>query len=160
MKRRVFLFISNYKKYIFYITNNFKNLIIFFIIIFIGIAIIILQNIYGEIDHASRIGVYKIDYNKKIFLLKYFINNCILRIEILILILTNIFISYFIKFFIKIKAYNSNLKIFSYFVLASILSPFFFVIISHKVILLYQFFDFIIFILFFYFIYSIILCYI
>ena len=145
-----FLFISNYKKYIFYITNNFKNLIIFFIIIFIGIAIIILQNIYGEIDHASRIGVYKIDYNKKIFLLKYFINNCILRIEILILILTNIFISYFIKFFIKIKAYNSNLKIFSYFVLASILSPFFFVIISHKVILLYQFFDFIIFILFFY----------
>jgi hypothetical protein len=71
-----------------------------------------------------------------------------IRKEILILIGLCAFSNYFIKKYIKKRI--KNLQIFSYFILASILSPFFFVIISSKIINIYQFFDFMIFLLIFY----------
>lgn len=105
-----------------------------FIIIFFGFIIFFYQQYLSELDYANRIGVYKINFQEKIFLLKIF-SKKILQLEITIIIL----LSLFFRFYNSKKKVNDNYNLFFNFLCLSLVSPFIFIILTNKVISLYHF---------------------
>lgn len=111
-----------------------KFTIINFLIIFFGFIIFFYQQYLSELDYANRIGVYEINFQEKIFLLKIF-SKKILQLEIIIIIL----LSLFFRFYNSKKKDNDNYNLFFNFLCLSLVSPFIFIILTDRVISLYHF---------------------
>ena len=131
----------NTKKQIFrFLIDNKNFFLIFFLILILTFLPIIYQNIYGEKDLSGRIALFKISFEERIFILKYFIKS-FLRLEAVLLILSALSLKIFID-----KVYEKNLSrkldIFFYVFLSSIAAPLFFVSFSPKIIALYHFADY------------------
>tara|TARA_Y100000768_G_scaffold386583_1_gene375337 strand:- start:1091 stop:2917 length:1827 start_codon:yes stop_codon:yes gene_type:complete len=128
-KDSFFEFVKKQKKYL---------IIIFFIFIFLS-SPFLFQLYYGEPDYSERLGVIKIDFNQKIYLLKYYFLN-LFRFETLLLLLSSFFTYYYIN---KKKHFHknqiSNINLFFYFVVASIFAPAIFFIFSPKLVSIYHF---------------------
>ena len=137
----------------FFIVNQRKIFVIFFIFIFFASPFLI-QSYLGELDYSERIGVIKIDFHQKIHLLKYYLIN-LLRIEFLLILILIYFIHRHLN---KNQVYPNqqilNINPFFYFILISIISPFIFFIISPKLISIYHFLGILLFSLIFYLIIS------
>lgn len=120
--------------------NEQKKKIIVIILSFIFFCFPFLFQLYfGETDYSKRIGVISIDFEQKIFLLKYYFLN-LFRIEALILIIMSFCTHYFInKKFDHQSNQISNINLFFYFILASIFAPPIFFILSPYLISIYHF---------------------
>ena len=122
----------------FLIKNKFKILFVISIFILFSSPFFI-QFYFGESDYSERIGVIEIDFDKKIYLLKYYFTN-FLRFEFLLLIIVIFLIHRYLN---KNQVFTINN--FFYFILISIISPIFFIIISPKLISIYHFLSIILF---------------
>lgn len=122
-----------------------KFLIYIFFSICLGFFIFLYQQNLSELDYANRIGVYKINFKEKIFLLNKFLNILIKNEYILI-----ISASFFFKYYNSKKKNKNNYKLFFNFLFFSLVSPFIFIIFTNKVISLYHFLTIIKFSSFFY----------
>ena len=116
-----------------------KNIIIiFFIFIFFSFPFLF-QLYFGEPDYSERLGVIKVDFNQKIYLLKYYFLN-LFRFESFLLLLSSFFTYYYIN---KKKHFHnnqiSNINLFFYFVIASIFAPPIFFMFSPKLVSIYHF---------------------
>ena len=116
-----------------------KNLlIIFFIFIFFS-SPFLFQLYFGEPDYSERLGVIKVDFNQKIYLLKYYFLN-LFRFESFLLLLSSFSTYYYINK--KNHFHNnqiSNINLFFYFVIASIFAPPIFFMFSPKLVSIYHF---------------------
>jgi len=145
-----FSFFKNYTKKIFIILLSF----IFFSFPFL------IQLYFGETDYSERLGVINIDYEQKIYLLKYYFLN-LLRLESLLLLVASFFTHYYLnRKYNHLKSQTSKINLFFYFILASIIMPPIFFIFSPQLVSIYHFLGILLFILIFYLIISLnfILC--
>ena len=146
-----FYFIYKLKKKIFIFI--YKNLFLFFLLLifFLIISFPFIINIYyAEKDYLVRNGLFILTTDKKLILLKYYLNKY-LSIQFLLPLLLSLFILFF---FIKKKAANINfLIIFFLIYLSSILAPIFFILFSSRSGLIYHFNNIVV-VTFFLFIYS------
>lgn len=122
----------------FLIENKFKILFVISIFILFSSPFFI-QFYFGEPDYSERIGVIEVDFDKKIYLLKYYFTN-FLRFEFLLVIIVIFLIHRYLN---KNQVFTINN--FFYFILISIISPIFFIIISPKLISIYHFLSIILF---------------
>ena len=135
--------------FIFLKKNFFNILTLIFIFIFLSFPFII-QFYLGESDYSERIGVFQIDYDQKIFLLKYYLFS-LFRFEFLIMLILCIIFHLYLNNYLKLlKNQVSRINIFFYYILASIVAPTIFFILSPKLISIYHFLGILIFILLFY----------
>ena len=133
----------------FFFRNKIKIFLILASFIIFSLPFLI-QLYFGESDYVKRLGVFEINLDQKLYLLKYYFIN-LLRLEALVLIiLTVIMHLYLNKKYINLKAQMSKLNYFFYFVIISIISPPIFFTISHKLVSIYQFLDILLFIIIFY----------
>ena len=132
-----------------------KRKIILIILCFIFFSFPFLFQLYfGETDYSKRLGVISIDFDQKIFLLKYYFIN-LFRIESLILLILSFLTHYLInKRFDHLSNQISNINLFFYFILASIFAPPIFFIFSPKLVSIYHFLGILLFSLIFYLIIS------
>ena len=138
------LLIVEYKKKLFNILLSKSKIILFFLIIFVLIITpVFLQNLYGESDHARRIGLFSLGLKEKIYLNKFFLFS-IFRIEPLILIILSTLLKIIINRYYNFSNLGKKLDSLYYLFVSSILVPFVFVSISPKAIALYHFADYII----------------
>lgn len=108
------------------------------------------QLYFGEIDYSVRNGVISIDFNQKLYLLKYYFLN-LLRAESLSLLFMCSLIHYFINNkYQHLKNQILNINLFFYFIIASIFAPPIFFLISPYIISIYHFLGTILFSLIFY----------
>lgn len=115
----------------------------------------LLQLYLGESDYSERIGVFDMNLEKKLFLLKYYFLN-LLRIEFLILLIPSLIIHLYLnKNFLISKNQIDKLNIYFYFLIASIIAPPIFFMISPKLISIYHFLGVLIFAFIFYLILSV-----
>jgi hypothetical protein len=118
------------------ILGNYKNFLSFFLPTILGILIIFIQQYFSEVDYEFRIGMYYINFNEKLFLLKFFFEK-IFQIEILLLLILNSFLIFIINK--KNKNFFNHIFLLYVTFLISIISPFIFVVFSNKIISLYYF---------------------
>ena len=119
-----------------YILNH-KSLIIKSLLIgSIGLTVFLLQSFVGESDYSNRMSVIFIDFSDKIFLIKYFFLN-LLRVEVIIFIVISLLLFFYIKKTFNKK--NNQINLFVIFIISSFLSAIFFILLSSKIISLYQF---------------------
>jgi hypothetical protein len=146
-----FYFIYKLKKKIFIFI--YKNLFLFILLLifFLIISFPFIINIYyAEKDYLVRNGLFILTADKKLILLKYYLNKY-LSIQFFLPLLLSLFILFF---FIRKKAANINfLIIFFFLYLSSILAPIFFILFSSRSGLIYHFNNIVI-VTFFLFIYS------
>lgn len=119
-----------------FIKKNTYSFIQLLSIIIIGFLVIVIQNSFSESDYSYRIGLYNINFEKKLYLINYFFLK-LFQPEIIILL----FLSIIFKFFVlkKFTALNNNYNVLFYFFISSILAPFIFILLSNKMISLYHF---------------------
>jgi hypothetical protein len=153
----IFLIIKLKKKFFLFIKKNILILFFSISLILIGLLIIFFQSFYGEADYSRRIGLFEINFQEKLYLLKYFLIS-LLKEEIIILIFFSLILNFYSKRILFKKYTTDVLSIFFYLFLSSIISPFLFVFLSSKVISLYHFFDLIIFTGIYYIFLSLIIC--
>lgn len=133
----LFLLGVKYKQKIFpEIYKNYKNIIlgtILFLILIIPFFILLSGT---SESYSSRMGIFDISLEKKIFLLAHYFEK-LTRVKILLFYLL-IFTLYFfhLKF---IKQNNDTITVILFIFIASLLSPIIFVIISNKISFLYHF---------------------
>jgi hypothetical protein len=122
-----FIYKNNYS-----LILSFKTIkkIIFFSIIFFILSIPLFFNIYFvESDFLERLGIFKLDYEKKKLILNYLF-NIITRAEFILIFILNIIILYFIN---KEKLFGYKLlNIFFIIFFSSIISPIIFFLISNR----------------------------
>ena len=118
--------------------QNITQTLFFSLFVILGLALFIIQLAFTEEDYSNRIGTYMINFDEKIILLKLFFIK-IFQIEIIFLILTSLFLRFDNKFLKFNEIKNSKYDILLIFFFASLLSPFIFLILTNKVIALYQF---------------------
>jgi hypothetical protein len=152
----IFLFIFLIKitglKLIEWIQLNYKKIFYFIFLLSLFLSPIIYQNLYGESDYSSRLGLVTIGFEEKLFLIKYYLKN-LLRFEFIILISLTLYFNWYFNKKIFFKDYIDKINIFFLLVLSSILSPLIFFIVSPKIISIFHFLN----IMFFSFIFYIIL---
>ena len=119
-----------------YILNHNKLIIKSLFIGSIGLIIFLLQSFVGEGDYSNRMSVIFIDFSDKIFLIKYFFSN-LLRTEVIIFIVISLSLFFYIKKTFNRK--NNQINLFIIFIISSFLSTIFFILLSSKIISLYQF---------------------
>jgi len=130
------IYIDLFKKNIFiYLSNFIKFHLITLLVVSIFAFIYFFQILNSEPDYIQRMGVFEVNFEKKIILIKYFI-NFITRYEFILL--------FFLNTFIFIKFNNDKIKIFYYFFISTVVSTIIFLIISNKTIDYYHFFNWII----------------
>ena len=132
-----FILLVNFRyNVISFIKKNTYSFIQLLSIIIIGFLVIVVQNSFSESDYSYRIGLYNINFEKKLYLINYFFLK-LFQPEIIILL----FLSIIFKFFIlkKFTALNNNYNVLFYFFISSILAPFIFILLSNKMISLYHF---------------------
>ena len=118
--------------------QNITQILFFSLFVISGLALFIIQLAFTEEDYSNRIGTYMINFEEKIILLKLFFSK-IFQIEIIFLIFTSLFLRFDNKFLKFNEIKNSKYDILLIFFFASLLSPFIFLILTNKVIALYQF---------------------
>ena len=128
----------NFTKLKYFTLNHYYRYILFLILLLIFISPFIIQNFYSDLDYSNRLGTVELNFNQKIFVLKYFF---IKLIDIKFLVLLVISISIFILNNIFNNKTKNKKNIFFYFILSSILSFLFFLFLSPKIISLYHFID-------------------
>lgn len=113
------VFFYKYKfNFITVILNNYKKIIISIIIGLSFLSIFLLQVNFSEVDFSERLGIFNVDQNQKIILMKYLI-DFVLKKEFIILFVINTLIFFYIK--------NDVLKIFYIVFIGSLISvPFIF----------------------------------
>ena len=119
-----------------FIKKNTYSFIQLLSIIIIGFLVIVVQNSFSESDYSYRIGLYNINFEKKLYLINYFFLK-LFQPEIIILLFLSIIFKFFI--FKKFTALNNNYNVLFYFFISSILAPFIFILLSNKMISLYHF---------------------
>ena len=132
-----FILLVNFRyNVISFIKKNTYSFIQLLSIIIIGFLVIVIQNSFSESDYSYRIGLYNINFEKKLYLINYFFLK-LFQPEIIILL----FLSIIFKFFVlkKFTALNNNYNVLFYFFISSILAPFIFILLSNKMISLYHF---------------------
>ena len=133
----------------FFIKN--KNRIFLILIFFIIFSLpFLIQLYFGESDYSQRMGVIQINWDQKLYLLKYYFIN-LLRFESLLLIIPSVIIHLYLnKKFYNLKEQVYKLNIFFYFLIISLISPPIFFLISPKLVSIYHFLDILLFIIIFY----------
>jgi len=133
----IILIIINKKNNIFEYILNHRSLIIKSLLISsIGLIVFLLQSFVGESDYSNRMSVIFIDFSDKFFLIKYFFSN-LLRVEVIIFIVISLLLFFYIKKTFNKK--NNQINLFVIFIISSFLSAIFFILLSSKIISLYQF---------------------
>tara|TARA_B100000963_G_C22607661_1_gene663390 strand:- start:275 stop:2110 length:1836 start_codon:yes stop_codon:yes gene_type:complete len=127
------LFFELKDKLKFYLTSIF--------VFFISILPFLINLYFHEDEFTSRQGVFNLDYEKKIILLKY-IAEKYLSTKFLAVIFTISLISYFVNFF-RLREKKLN-NVFYLVFLSSLISPVLFVIFSNKSFVFYHFINFIV----------------
>ena len=120
----------------------FKKFLLFLIIFSFFATPFVFQQIYSEPDYSTRIGLIHLENEKKYYLISYFLKKLISIKFLSIIIIAFIFFCYSNYFLKKI---SEKTNIFFYFIIASILSTIFFIILSPGIISIYHFADIIIF---------------
>ena len=140
---------------VFKFLNKQKKNIILIILCFILFSFPFLFQLYfGEADYSERLGVISINFEQRIYLLKYYFFN-LFRIESFLLMITSFLIHYYInKKYDHLNNQISKINLFFYFILASILAPAIFFTISPKIVSIYHFLGILQFSLIFYLIIS------
>lgn len=137
-------------KFLLFLKNQKKNILIILLCSIFFSSPFLFQLYFGEVDYSERIGVINIDQNQKIYLLKYYLLN-LLRVESIALLIATFLTHYYInKNYSHLKKQTSRINLFFYFVLASIISPLIFFILSPKLVSIYHFLGILLFILIFY----------
>ena len=113
-----------------------KDILISILISFIFIAFFFLTVLKSSNDYSMRMGIFPIDVEKKVWLLKYYLLN-LFNIKNLLPFLLAILI--FIFFNNKNFKEKYILKIFFVNLMCSLLTPFIFILLSNKVAFLYHF---------------------
>ena len=130
------IFILKFKSNFFkIIINNYKYFLYYTLILILFLGIFQMQVFFSEPDYVKRLGVFKVDLEKKKILFEYLI-NFFFGFKFLFLLLINV-IS-----FILLK--NNTLRIFFYLFIASIISPIFFFLVLNKGVDYYHFFNWIV----------------
>ncbi len=143
---------KNFFKFLY--ENKLKIIIIISIFILFSLPFL-LQIYFGENDYSERIGVFEINLEKKIYLLKYYFLN-LLRIEFLILLILSLILHMYLnKSFLHLKNQIFKINIYFYFIVTSIITPPIFFILSNKLVSIYHFLGVLIFSLIFYLILSV-----
>ena len=142
VKASIFLFIFLIFKYKFLffkmLRKNLYSLTIYLFLLSTGFTILLLQLHLAEDDYSTRLGIYEININDKILILKVLIKK-LFQFEILIIIFLSFFARYNYKK-IGIKGNDIiNYDLFFTFFLASLLSPYLFIIFTNKFTHLYYF---------------------
>tara|TARA_B100000029_G_C17563732_1_gene954358 strand:- start:1053 stop:2294 length:1242 start_codon:yes stop_codon:yes gene_type:complete len=133
----------------FFLKNKKKIFLILFSFIIFSLPFLI-QLYFGEDDYSKRIGVIDINFDQKLYLLKYYFIN-LLRFESIFLILITVIIHLYLnRKFYNYRQQVFNLNIFFYFLIISVISPPIFFIISPKIVSIYHFLDILLFIIIFY----------
>ena len=131
-----------------------KNIILVILSFILFSFPFLFQLYFGETDYSDRLGVISVDFNQKIYLLKYYFLN-LLRIESLLLLSICFFIHYFLnKKYDYLSNQISNINLFYYFILVSIFAPPIFFMFSPKLVSIYHFLEILKFSLIFYLIIS------
>ncbi len=131
-----------------------KNIILIILSFVLFSSPFIFQLYFGEADYSKRLGLINVDFDKKIYLLKYYFIN-LLRIESLLLLFSCFLFHYLINTkYDNLKSQISNLNLFFYFILVSIFAPSIFFIFSPKFVSIYHFLGILQFSLIFYLIIS------
>ena len=142
---------KNFFKFLY--ENKSKITILFSFFILFSLPFLFQIN-FGESDYSERIGVFEIDSEKKIYLLKYYFMN-LLRIEFLLLFIISLTIYLYLnKSFSHLKSEIFIINIYFYFIVVSVIAPPIFFIISNKLVSIYHFLGILIFGLIFYLILS------
>ena len=133
----IFLLLIKYKKNFFKeILKNYKNIIISLVVFIILITPFFIFLIGTSDGYSSRMGIFSISFDDKLFLINYYIEK-LTRIKILFLYAIIFFVFYFHSKFIKKN--HDIIKIFLIIFVSSILSPIIFILISNKISFLYHF---------------------
>jgi len=149
----IFLIKSSDTKLIQWIKFNYKKIFYFIFLLSIFLLPITFQNIHGEIDYISRLGLISIGIEEKFFLIKYYLIN-LLRFEFLILFILTLYLNRYLNKKNFLNLHKKKINIFFLLTISSILSPLVFFIISPKVISIFQFLNIILFSFIFYIILS------
>ena len=130
------IFILKFKSNFFkIIINNYKYFLYYTLILILFLGIFQMQVFFSEPDYVKRLGVFKVDLEKKKNLFEYLI-NFFFGFKFLFLLLINVIL------FILLK--NNILRIFFYLFIASIISPIFFFLVLNKGVDYYHFFNWIV----------------
>ena len=133
---------------IFVLQKN-KIFITFFCFVLLSLPFLIQLN-FGENDYFIRMGGLELSLDQKLYLIKYYFTN-LLRLESIIFIFPTILVHLYLnKVFVNFKDQVLKLNIFFYFIIASIISPPIFFILSPKIVSIYHFLDILLFIIVFY----------
>ena len=126
-----FLFFTMLKKKLFFLT-------LYFFLSCVGFFILLLQLHLAEDDYATRLGIYEININDKIYILQVLIKK-LFQFEVLIIIFLSFFARYnYKKIGIKGNDIINYDLLFTFFI-ASLLSPYLFIIFTNKFTHLYYF---------------------
>ncbi len=132
----------NSRKNLFYEVNDkLKFYLISILVFFLSIIPFLINLYFHENEFTTRQGVFDLEYEKKIILLKY-IAEKYLSIKFLAVLFTISLISYSINFF-KLREKKLN-NVFYLIFLSSLISPILFVIFSNKSFVFYHFINFIV----------------
>ena len=113
-----------------------KDVLISIIILLILIAVFFLTVFKSNNDYSMRMGIFPIDVEKKIWLLKYYLLN-LLKIKNLLVFL----LATFLFIFLNNRSFEEKyiIKIFFINLVCSLLTPFIFILLFNKVAFLYHF---------------------
>lgn len=128
-------FLTHRNNILFNIQKNIKLIFINFFILIVGFIVFFAQSLFVENDYPQRIGVFLINFEDKIFLIKHFFYK-LFQIEIILLITISLFLKFF---FININRNNNKFNILYFLFFSSLISPFIFIILTNKIISLYHF---------------------
>ncbi len=140
---------NNHGKYKLFFLGNKKKIFTLFFISLILISPFLIQLLLSESDYGKRLGLIEINYDKKLYLIKYFLQS-LFRIEFLALIIPSLIIYKYSNYSCSLVKQVSKINIFFYNILISIISPIIFFIFSPFLISIYHFVDILIFACIFY----------
>ncbi len=132
-----YIFYKTQKKIFLFLRENYIQILLFIFLIGIGLMALLIQVNFAEEDYQIRFGVVQINFEDKVIILNTLVSK-LFQVEILLMIISCVFIRFNnrITFFKKIK--NSGFDIFLIIFFASLVAPFLFIIISNKVTLIYH----------------------
>jgi len=137
----IIIFLININKKLFSIII-FKKFLLFLTIFLFVASPFVFQQIYSESDYSIRVGLIHLENEKKYYLISYFLKKLISLKFSSIMIVAFLFFCYLNNF---LKKMCEKINIFFYFIISSILSTIFFIILSPGIISIYHFADIIMF---------------
>ena len=127
--------ITKYKFLLYqHLEKNIKLYLIYILPIIISLLLFIINISYSDPEYIQRLGIIEIDLDKRIILLKYYL-EFITNIYFLILLVCNLSIYFFLK---------DNNNFFLLFFISTIISTLIFILFTNSVVDIYHFFNWII----------------